>query len=71
MPKGTIKQLMDRGFGFIVTAENTELFFHSNEIEGMEFASLSEGQQVEFEVGQDRKGRPQAIKVRLAQPKGK
>jgi len=71
MAKGTIKRLiLDRGFGFIQTAEDEDLFFHRNDIEGVEFASLREGQEVEFEMGQGRGGRPQAEKVRLAQPKG-
>ncbi len=66
MAKGTIRRLMDRGFGFIRTEEETDLFFHRNELEGVEFNSLSEGQEVEFEKGQGRDGRPQAVKVRLA-----
>ncbi len=67
MPKGTIKRLMDRGFGFIKTEEEeTDLFFHSNDLEGVEFNSLSEGQEVEFEKGQGQDGRPKAVKVRLA-----
>ena len=69
MPKGTIRQLMDRGFGFIKTEEGKDLFFHRNEIEGVEFSSLKAGLGVEFEIGQDKQGRPQAVKVRLAQPK--
>jgi len=69
MPKGTIKKLMDRGFGFIKGEEEGDLFFHRNDIEGVEFESLREGQEVEFEKGQGRDGRPQAVKVRLAQPK--
>ncbi len=68
MPKGTIKRLMDRGFGFIKGEEEGDLFFHRNDIEGVEFESLREGQEVEFEKGQGRDGRPQAVKVRLAQP---
>ena len=67
MPKGTIKTLMDRGYGFIKTEDETDLFFHSNELEGVEFNSLSEGQEVEFEKGQGRDGRPQANKVRLTE----
>ena len=70
MAKGTIKKLMDRGFGFIKTEEEEELFFHRNDLEGVEFNSLNEGQEVEFEKGQGRDGRPQAVKVRLAQPEG-
>ena len=68
MPKGTIRRLMDRGYGFIKTEQEGDLFFHRNDIEGVEFNSLSEGQEVEFEMGQGRDGRPQAVKVRLAQP---
>ena len=68
MPKGTIRQLMDRGYGFIKTEEEGDLFFHRNNLEGVEFDGLSEGQEVEFEMGQGRDGRPQAIKVRLTQP---
>ncbi|MFC2018438.1 cold-shock protein [Chloroflexota bacterium] len=69
MPKGTIKKLVtDRGFGFIVaeSEEGKDLFFHRNDVEGVEFESLSEGQEVEFEMGQDSKGRPNAIKVKPA-----
>ncbi len=65
MAKGTIRRLMDRGFGFIQTAESADLFFHRNDLEGVEFSSLSEGQEVEFEKGQGRDGRPQATKVRI------
>jgi len=66
MLKGTIRRLMDRGFGFIKTEDETDLFFHRNALEGVEFNSLSEGQEVEFEKGQGRDGRPCAVKVKLA-----
>jgi len=70
MPKGTIRRLIaDRGFGFIRTAEGEDLFFHRNQIEGVDFNSLREGQQVEFEVEQGPDGSC-AVRVRLAQPKG-
>jgi len=69
MTKGTIKKLMDKGFGFIKGEGEEDLFFHSNSLEGVEFNSLREGQEVEFEKGQGRDGRPAAVKVRLAQPK--
>ena len=65
MAKGTIARLMDRGFGFIKTEEGGDLFFHRNELEGVEFNNLSVGQEVEFEKGQGRDGRPQAVKVRV------
>jgi CspA family cold shock protein len=67
MPKGTIKRLMDRGFGFIKTEDETDLFFHSSDLEGVEFNSLSEGQEVEFEKSQGRDGRPAAVNVRLTE----
>ncbi len=70
MPKGTIRRLMDRGFGFIKTEQEEDIFFHRNDIEGVEFANLSEGQEVEFEKGQGRDGRPCAVKVKLAEPEG-
>ena len=58
---------MDRGFGFIKIEDETDLFFHRNDLEGVEFNSLSEGQEVEFEKGQGRDGRTAAIKVRIAE----
>ncbi len=67
MNKGTIKNLMDNGFGFIKREEGKDLFFHRNEIEGVEFTSLRAGQEVEYEMRQDSKGRPQAVKVRLVE----
>ena len=70
MPKGTIKNIIENGFGFIKTEEGKDLFFHRNEIEGVEFSSLRAGQEVEFEMGRDKKGRLQAVKVRLTQTQG-
>ncbi len=68
MPKGTISNVIaDRGFGFIKTEEGKEIFFHRNELEGAEFSNLKAGQKVEFEMGQDRKQRSQAVKVRIAE----
>ncbi len=67
MPKGTIRGLNERGYGFIKTEDETDLFFHRNALEGVEFNSLSVGQKVEFEKGQGRDGRPAAVKVRLTE----
>ena len=66
MDKGTIKKLMAT-YGFIKTENEEEVFFHSNDLEGVEFNSLSEGQEVEFETGKGRDGRPSAVKVRLTE----
>ncbi len=67
MPKGTIRRLMDHGYGFIIGEEEEDLFFHRNDLQGVEFDTLREGQEVLFEKGQGRDGRPQAVKVRLAE----
>ncbi len=67
MPKGTILRLMDRGFGFIKGEGEGDLFFHRNDLIGVEFNTLRQGQEVEFEMGQGRDGRPQAVKVRLTE----
>jgi len=67
MPKGTIRRLItDRGFGFIKTEQEEDIFFHRNELQGVTYYSLREGQEVEYELGRGRDGRPQAVKVRLA-----
>ena len=69
MTKGTIRRLIDASYGFIKGESGEDLFFHRNELQGVNYSSLREGQEVEFEIGRGRGGRPQAVKVRLAQPK--
>ena len=66
MPKGTIRRLTDRGYGFIKTEQGEDLFFHRNELQGVDYYSLREGQEVEFKIGQGSDGRSQAVSVRLA-----
>ena len=63
MPQGTIKKLLDRGFGFI-EGERGDLFFHNSAVEGTTFEELQVGQAVEYEEGQGPKG-PRAENVRL------
>jgi cold shock protein len=64
MQKGKIARLMDKGFGFISSEESEkDLFFHAKELIDIDFDSLKEGDEVEFEVVQGEKG-PQAIKVK-------
>jgi len=71
MPKDTIRRLItDRGFGFIRAERGEDLFFHRNQLQGVDYNSLREGQQVEYEVGKGRNGHPEAVGVRLAQPQG-
>lgn len=66
MQTGTIKRLVkERGFGFIqIEGEQKDLFFHSNELEGVAFDDLKEGDAVQFEVTQSPKG-ANATKVSL------
>ncbi|MFC1968158.1 hypothetical protein ACFLVX_02055 [Chloroflexota bacterium] len=40
---------------------------HRKELEGVDYDSLRERKEVEFEVWRDRIGRPQAVRVRLPQ----
>jgi CspA family cold shock protein len=56
--KGTVKWFnADKGFGFISPAEGgDDLFVHHSEIRTQGYASLDEGQKVEFQVGQGKKG---------------
>jgi len=66
MHKGKIKKLIrDRGFGFISDTDGNEIFFHQSSLVGVEFDSLNEDQEVEFEVEKSPKG-PRAINVSIA-----
>ena len=65
MPQGTIKRLTDRGFGFIDTGSDKDLFFHSSTLEGVDFEELQEGQRVSYTEGRGQKG-PCAENVKLA-----
>jgi CspA family cold shock protein len=63
---GTIKRLVsDKGFGFILSEDGNEYFFHQSACNGMRFDDLREGQAVTFTKGQGPKG-PRAEDVRLA-----
>ena len=63
MAKGTIKKLTDRGFGFITPeGSDKDIFFHSKELQGVQFNDLKEGDSVEFEVSESPKG-PNATNV--------
>lgn len=55
--KGTIKTLMERGFGFIAReGETKDLFFHSKDLVGVEFNDLKVGDVVSFEIVDSEKG---------------
>ncbi|HJL55634.1 MAG: cold shock domain-containing protein [Candidatus Pacebacteria bacterium] len=55
--EGTIARVTDRGFGFISReGEEKDLFFHSNELQNVQFNDLREGDKVTFEVAEGPKG---------------
>ena len=55
--QGTIKRLMDQGYGFIASDEvEKDLFFHSSALNGVEFNDLREGDKVTFETEETDKG---------------
>lgn len=62
MSKGTVKFFnQDRGFGFIKQENGEELFVHCTQVDG---GMLREGDTVEFEIGQGKKG-PCAVNVKV------
>ena len=60
MAQGTVKWFdSNKGYGFIAQENGKDLFVHHSEVQG---GRLDDGQRVEFEVGEGKKG-PCAIKV--------
>ncbi len=63
MAVGTVKWFNEsKGYGFIQSEDDKDLFVHFSEIQGEGFKTLVEGQSVEFEEGMGQKG-PQATRV--------
>lgn len=56
MAEGSIKKLTDKGFGFIKTGSEKDLFFHSSSVQGVSFEDLHEGQKVTYTEGRGQKG---------------
>jgi cold shock protein len=55
--QGTVKWFNgDKGFGFISQEDGDDLFVHYSEIQSDGFRSLNEGDNVEFEITQGKKG---------------
>ncbi|HZD00051.1 MAG TPA: cold-shock protein [Actinomycetes bacterium] len=65
MAVGTVKWFnADKGYGFIASEGSGDVFVHFTAIQATGYRSLSEGQVVEFDVEQGRKG-AQAANVRV------
>jgi len=62
MAEGTIKRITDKGFGFIDTGSDKDMFFHSSSVEGASYDELREGQRVSYTEGMGPKG-PRAENV--------
>ena len=63
MAKGTVKWFNEKkGFGFIEQDEGPDVFVHHTGINASGFRSLSEGDEVAFDLEQGPKG-PKAVNV--------
>ena len=58
MANGTVKWFNDsKGFGFIEQEDGADVFVHHSAIEaGGGYATLNDGQEVEYEIGEGQKG---------------
>ncbi len=62
--QGTVKWFSnEKGYGFISRADGDDVFVHFSAIQGEGFKTLTEGQEVEFDVVEGPKGQ-QAANVR-------
>ncbi len=56
--KGTVKWFnSEKGYGFITPEDGPDVFVHYSEIKGSGYRSLNEGDKVEFEITDGKKGK--------------
>jgi CspA family cold shock protein len=66
MARGMVKWFNEnKGFGFIEQEDGADVFVHFSAIQQEGFKTLSEGEELEFDITQGEKG-PQAANVRKA-----
>jgi cold shock CspA family protein len=68
MRHGTVKNISERGFGFISELAGPDLFFHCSSLIDLEFDEQLIGRRVQFEVVPDVKSKkgPKAVNVKAA-----
>ena len=58
--RGTVvRMIRDRGFGFVRCEDDTEVFFHHSSLPRGIFDTIQEGQEMEFDIETDVRGRGQ------------
>jgi CspA family cold shock protein len=66
--KGTVKRVIrERGLGFILAEDGSEIFFHRSELQNVVFDELQEGNHLEFSVVKGKRG-PRATGIRKTEP---
>ena len=66
MHEGTIKTINERGFGFIQTPNQPDVFFHASALaDDLEFNEQLQGRRVQFDIVQGPKG-PRGSNVEAA-----
>lgn len=64
--QGTVKWFNgEKGYGFVTQENGPDLFVHYSEIQGNGFRTLNEGDRVEFEITDGKKGKQASAVVVL------